>query len=38
MIQAGQFWPPLIAAQADAFLFSGGGNDVLAAKEGSRDF
>jgi len=24
MIQAGQFWPPLIAAQADAFLFSGG--------------
>ena len=36
MILAGQFWPPLVSGQADTFLFSGGGNDVLGGEAGSR--
>ncbi|HTG03324.1 MAG TPA: SGNH/GDSL hydrolase family protein [Bradyrhizobium sp.] len=38
MIQTGQFWPPLISEQADTFLFSGGGNDVLGGEGGIARF
>jgi lysophospholipase L1-like esterase len=38
MILAGQFWPPLISGQADTFLFSGGGNDVLGGEGGIARF
>ena len=34
MAQAGQFWPPLVSGQADTFLFSAGGNDVLGGEAG----
>jgi lysophospholipase L1-like esterase len=38
MILAGQFWPPLVSGQADTFLFSGGGNDVLGGESGIARF
>ena len=38
MILAGQFWPALISEQADTFLFSGGGNDVLGGQGGISRF
>ena len=38
MILAGQFWPPVISGQADTFLFSGGGNDVLGGEGGIARF
>jgi hypothetical protein len=38
MIQAGQFWPALISGQADTFLFSGGGNDLLGGEAGIARF
>jgi hypothetical protein len=38
MIQAGQFWPPLIAGTADTFMFSAGGNDVLGGDGGIARF
>ena len=38
MAQAGQFWPPLVSGQADTFLFSAGGNDVLGGEEGVARF
>jgi lysophospholipase L1-like esterase len=38
MIVAGQFWPPLVSGQADTFLFSGGGNDVLGGEGGIARF
>ena len=38
MIQVGQFWPPLTSGQADTFLFSAGGNDVLGGDGGIARF
>jgi hypothetical protein len=40
MILQGEFWPPLVAGDADTFLFSGGGNDVLSggAQDGIASF
>jgi lysophospholipase L1-like esterase len=38
MILAGQFWSPLTSGQADTFLFSGGGNDVLGGDGGIARF
>ena len=38
MILAGQFWPPLVSGEADTFLFSGGGNDVLGGESGIARF
>ena len=38
MILAGQFWPPLVSGQADTFLFSAGGNDVLGGEGGIARF
>ena len=38
MILAGQFWPPLVSGQADTFLFSAGGNDVLGGAGGIARF
>jgi hypothetical protein len=40
MILRGEFWPPLMAGDADTFLFSGGGNDVLSggAQGGIKSF
>jgi GDSL-like Lipase/Acylhydrolase family len=38
MILAGQFWPPLVSGQADTFLFSAGGNDLLGGDGGIARF
>ena len=38
MVQAGQFWPPLVSGEADTFLFSAGGNDVLGGELGIARF
>lgn len=38
MVLAGQFWPPLVSGQADTFLFSAGGNDVLGGDGGIARF
>jgi lysophospholipase L1-like esterase len=38
IILAGQFWPPLVSGQADTFLFSAGGNDLLGGDGGIARF
>lgn len=38
IVLAGQFWPPLVSGQADTFLFSAGGNDVLGGDRGMARF
>lgn len=38
IVLAGQFWPPLVSGQADTFLFSAGGNDVLGGEGGIARF
>lgn len=38
MVLAGQFWAPLVSGQADTFLFSAGGNDVLGGELGLARF
>jgi hypothetical protein len=38
MVLAGQFWPPLVSGQADTFLFSAGGNDLLGGEQGIARF
>ena len=38
MIRRGEFWSPLVAGEADTFLFSGGGNDVLSGEAGIASF
>jgi hypothetical protein len=38
MILAGQFWPPLVSGQADTFMFSAGGNDLLGGDGGVAQF
>lgn len=38
MVQVGQFWQPLVSGQADTFLFSAGGNDVLGGELGMARF
>jgi lysophospholipase L1-like esterase len=38
MILRGEFWAPLLSGEADTFLLSGGGNDVLSGQEGIASF